>query len=56
MKHIATESYKDIILNKHIENEDEIEKAYKEAKVKLTDERINYLTNKVKVCKKIEEK
>lgn len=55
MKHIADRGYTDVQLNRHVDKDEELEKIYDEAGVKLTEERINYLVNERKLYITVEE-
>lgn len=55
MKYVAERGYKDVQLNRHVEEGAVLEEEYKKDNVELTEERINYLVNERKLYKSVEE-
>ena len=51
MKYIAKKGYTDIVLNRHVDKDEDLREIYEEAGITLTEERINYLVEERKLYK-----
>lgn len=49
MRYVANRGYTDIELKRYVEKGEDLEVIYRNAKVELTDKRINYLVNERKL-------